>query len=102
MVAAITDGISKKKYLDGVGLLSEPPVPILMQISSEKCYFCVHEIKHKRKFGNFSKWKIKTKWLLSILKPFMIMLTPNWWVVLQPRFLFQRITLEEDRIWMLN
>ena len=28
MVAAITDGASIKKYLDGVGLSSEPPVPI--------------------------------------------------------------------------
>ena len=27
MVAAITDGISIKKYFDGVGLPSEPPVP---------------------------------------------------------------------------
>jgi hypothetical protein len=28
MVAAITDSISIKKYLDGVGLPSEPPVPV--------------------------------------------------------------------------
>ncbi|MBN2715518.1 MAG: hypothetical protein JXX14_06660 [Deltaproteobacteria bacterium] len=28
MVAAITDGISIKKYLNGVGLPSEPSVPV--------------------------------------------------------------------------
>lgn len=38
-----------------------------MQISSEKCYFRVHEIKHEQKIGNFAEWKIKATWLLCFL-----------------------------------
>jgi hypothetical protein len=45
MVAAITDGISIKKCLDGVGLPSEPPVPMPARPppQEEFDYYCCDE-----------------------------------------------------------
>ncbi|MBN2528985.1 MAG: hypothetical protein JXR76_21530 [Deltaproteobacteria bacterium] len=45
LVAAITDGASIKKYLDGVGLPSEPPIPMPARPppQEEFDYFCCDE-----------------------------------------------------------
>ncbi|MBN2531151.1 MAG: hypothetical protein JXR76_32500 [Deltaproteobacteria bacterium] len=45
LVAAITDGASIKKYLDGVGLPSEPPIPVPARPppQEEFDYFCCDE-----------------------------------------------------------